>query len=81
MKDEHDKKVLEGLQKLVHQVEEDLLRPKPRYLDAFFFPNKENVYKLEAYIKKARKTLLVCIFNLTNDVLAAAVLDRHKNGV
>jgi len=40
MKDDSDKAVLEGLRKLIGQVEEDLYRPKPRYLDAFFFPNK-----------------------------------------
>jgi phosphatidylserine/phosphatidylglycerophosphate/cardiolipin synthase-like enzyme len=81
MNNEEDKKVLEGLRKLVRQVEVDLYRPKPRYLDAFFFPNKSNVYKLESYIKRAQKSLLICVFNLTNDVLANAVIDRHKNGV
>ena len=53
MQIDHDKKVLEGLRKLVHQVEIDLYRPKPRFLDAFFFPNKSNVFKLESYIKRA----------------------------
>ena len=40
MKDDGDKATLEGLRKLVKQVEIDMYRPKPRYLDAFFFPNK-----------------------------------------
>ena len=39
------------------------------------------MYKLEGYIKKARTTLLICVFNLTNDVLADAVIERHKAGV
>lgn len=81
MKDDDDKEVIGNLRKLVGQVEEDLYKPKPRYLDAFFFPNKNNVYKLEKYIKMARKTLYICVFNLTNDVLAAAIKDRHDNGV
>lgn len=29
----------------------------------------------------AKKELKICVFNLTNDDLAAAVLDRHKAGV
>ena len=53
MQHDEDKKVLEGLRKLVRQVEVDLYRPKPRYLDAFFFPNKSNVIKLVSYIKRA----------------------------
>ena len=81
MKDAHDKEVLQNLRKLVGQVEEDLYKPKPRYMDAFFFPEKKNVYKLEKYIKMARKDLLICVFNLTNDVLADAIKDRHDNGV
>ena len=81
MKDAHDKEVLENLRKSLGQVEEDLYKPKPRYLDAFFFPNKNNVYKLEKYIKMARKSLYICVFNLTNDILAAAIKDRHDNGV
>jgi phosphatidylserine/phosphatidylglycerophosphate/cardiolipin synthase-like enzyme len=81
LKDGDDKEVVANLRKLVGQVEQDLYKPKPRYLDAFFFPNKSNVYKLEKYIKMARKELLVCVFNLTNDVLAAAIKDRHDAGV
>ena len=81
MKDAGDKEVLENLRKCLGQVEEDLYKPKPRYLDAFFFPNKNNVYKLEKYIKMAKKNLCICVFNLTNDVLADAIKDRHDNGV
>ena len=39
MTDEHSKQVLENLRKHVAKLEEDLYRPKPRYIDAFFFPN------------------------------------------
>lgn len=81
MQDAASKEVLENLRKCLGQVEEDLYKPKPRYLDAFFFPNKANVYKLEKYIKMARKTLCICVFNLTNDVLAAAIKERHDAGV
>lgn len=81
LQNDQDKEVVANLRKLVGQVQEDLCHPKPRYLDAFFFPNKSNVYKLERYIKMAKKNLCICVFNLTNDVLAAAIKERHDNGV
>lgn len=73
MKDEHNKGVLEGLRKYVGVVQEDLYYPKPRYIDAFFFPNEKNIEKLVSYLGKAQKSLKVCVFNLTNDKLANAV--------
>ena len=73
MKDEHDKAVLEGLKKFVSLAQEDLLAPKPRYLDAFFFPNEKNIDKLVLYISKATKSMKVCVFNLTNEIGRAHV--------
>ncbi len=49
-------------------------------MDAFFFPNEKNVDKLVNYIGKAQKTLEVCVFNLTHDRLAQAILDAQKRG-
>lgn len=75
------KELLSNLRKLVGKVEEDLYRPKAKYLDAFFFPNKANVKKLVKWIKMAKKNINICVFNLTNDDLAAAVIERHNAGV
>lgn len=50
-------------------------------MDAFFFPNMANVTKLETYIKMAKKSLLICVFNLTNDKLADAITHVHNQGV
>lgn len=50
-------------------------------MDAFFFPCQENVTKLARYIKSAKKTLLICVFNLTNNDLADAIKDRWNAGV
>jgi len=47
---DHEKSVLKNLRTLVKTVEEDLLQAKPRYQDAFFFPNEKNVDKIVAYI-------------------------------
>ena len=53
MKDDEDKATLGNLRKFIGMVEEDLYTPKPRYLDAFFFPNEKNVDKLVQYLSKA----------------------------
>ena len=50
-------------------------------MDAFFFPNKDNVKKIVKYIGMARKELRICVFNITNDDLAAAIIERHKADV
>ena len=81
METDKDKEVLKGLRQLVREVEETCLQPQPRYKDAFFFPNMKNIAKMVGYIKKAKKTLDLCIFSFTNDDLANAIIDRHKAGV
>jgi phosphatidylserine/phosphatidylglycerophosphate/cardiolipin synthase-like enzyme len=81
MKDDHDKEVLEGLRQYVNLVEEDLYQPKPRYLDAFFFPNMKNIDRLISYLAKATKSLKVCVFTISNDNLANALNDAKKRGV
>lgn len=46
MKDDADKAVVENLRKYITMVDLDLYEPKPRYLDAMFFPNEKNVDRL-----------------------------------
>lgn len=81
MTSDHDKEVLNNMRKLMGIIGEDLLAPKPKYMDCMFFPNKKNVDRIVKYISMAKKTLLICIFTLTNDDLAKAVMDRKKAGV
>ena len=81
MKDDHDKAVIGNLRKYIGMVEEDLYNPKPRYLDAFFFPNERNIDRLISYLSKAQVSMNVCVFNMTNDKLANALHDAHKRGV
>lgn len=50
-------------------------------MDAFFFPNKANVARITKYISMAKKSIRLCVFNLTNNDLAAALLERYKAGV
>lgn len=46
LKDEDSKEVMENLEKAVLLTSKDLTRPKPRFLDAMFFPNEKNVERL-----------------------------------
>lgn len=48
---------------------------------ALFFPNKENEKVLVEWLRKAQKTLDVCVFTITNNQLADAMFDAHLKGV
>jgi len=58
-----------------------MYRPQPRFQDAFFFPNMQNVKRLQSYIKLAKKSIDLCIFSFTNDDLANEVKAAHQRGV
>lgn len=77
MNDDSDKKTLENLRTCVTAVEEDMYQTKSKYMDAFFFPNKKNVDNIVKYIGMAKKELCICVFNITNDDLANAIIKRH----
>ena len=81
MKDEDDKALLDDLRKTLFLTQFELLRPKPRYLDAMFFPNDKNVDRLCGYLRKAKRTLSICVFNFTNNDLSGTVRDLHFAGV
>jgi len=46
-----------------------------------FFPHKTNVAELASFIRRASKTLDICVFAFTNDTLAQAILAAHLKGV
>lgn len=81
MQNDHDKEVLKNLRKMVREAETSLYKPHSKFQDAFFFPNMENIQKVKKYISMARKTLELCIFSFTNDVLADEILAAHQRGV
>ena len=70
MESDHDKKVLVGLRQMVRELEHNLYRPQPRYQDAFFFPNMQNIKRLQKYIQMAKKSIDLAIFSFTNDTAA-----------
>ena len=57
----------------------DILRnhfytPNPCIQETMFFPNRENEKKLASILRKAEKTMDVCVFAFTNDRLREAIL-------
>ena len=46
-----------------------------------FFPNKANVNKLIGWLNKAKKTLDIAVFSVSNDDIVRAVVAKHKAGV
>lgn len=47
---------------------------------ALFFPSKDNLFKLVDLLKSATKTLDICVFTITDDRIAKAILFAHNHG-
>ena len=56
-------------------------QPKPVYHQSMFFPSKTNIDELAQIIRRAQKSLEICVFAFTNDKLSAAILHCFKKGV
>lgn len=81
MKDEHDQEVLANLRAHLATLEEDLYQPKPKFIDALFFPNKANVNKIISWLNKAKKTIDIAVFSISHDDLVRVLIAKHKAGV
>jgi phosphatidylserine/phosphatidylglycerophosphate/cardiolipin synthase-like enzyme len=81
MKDDHDKEVLANLRAHIATLQEDLYEPKPKYIDALFFPNKANVNKIIAWLNKGTKTIDIAVFSISHDDIVRALIAKHKAGV
>lgn len=46
-----------------------------------FSPGEECLQVIRAQISRARRTIDVCVFTITDDRIAAAILDAHRRGV
>ncbi|OMJ91998.1 hypothetical protein SteCoe_5315 [Stentor coeruleus] len=60
---------------------QDVLDPKTRIKEAFFFPSEDSEKRLLHYINRAEKILIVAVFTLTNDDLANAIRRARDRGV
>lgn len=65
------------------QLISEAMVPRRRISECMFFPSKENEAKLVEYLKLATKELELCIFTLTNNLLASTLLhlveEKHVN--
>ena len=79
---EHDgvflTKVLSPLVGVLHAV---FLEPRPRLREALFFPNANAHARLIEMLSRARHTLCVCVFTITDDAVKSALIALHKRGV
>jgi len=48
--------------------------------EALFFPSEDNLKTMIAYLKSAQSTLDICVFTITDDRIANAILTAKKNG-
>lgn len=66
---------------VIELISSDSMEPKKRLREAFFFPSSESEKKLVKHLGRAQKTMLICVFALTNDTLANAIRDAKNRGV
>ncbi|CAI2378006.1 unnamed protein product [Moneuplotes crassus] len=81
MTDDGDKEILEKLKGLVKTYEHEAKDPASSVQETLFFPSEDNVQTLCEYIMTAKRNLRICVFTLTNNDIARAVLNRHNEGV
>lgn len=54
---------------------------KPQKLDTIFFPDEKGVQRLIKYLGMAKKSLKICVFNITHNDLAKAIEDSFLSKV
>ena len=80
--DFRDREILEWLEAVVK-----ILRPTEgvtlsgsRLAQAFFFPGGKDLDKVLALLSACRRSLDICVFTITHDQIAYAVLTAHRKG-
>ena len=66
---------------LIEAISSDLMEPKKRLREAFFFPSAESEKKFIQHLLRAKSTMLICVFALTNDNIANAIREVKNRGV
>ena len=72
---------LEKYNKLSNLLLNEYYSFKPVVLEAHFFPNPDNEVKVVNLLRKAKISLFIAIFTLTNDRISAAIQEAHERGV
>ena len=73
--------VADVLPPLLERLQSTFLQSRPTQQDALFFPSAESHRRLLKLLSAAHASLDVCVFTITDDAIAAALVDRHKHGV
>eukprot|EP01101_Sappina_pedata_P008319 TRINITY_DN457_c0_g1_i2.p1 TRINITY_DN457_c0_g1~~TRINITY_DN457_c0_g1_i2.p1 ORF type:complete len:162 (-),score=66.77 TRINITY_DN457_c0_g1_i2:94-558(-) len=53
----------------------------PKVAEALFFPTSGDITRMLAYIKACKKSLDICVFNITDDRIAKQILKAQTRGV
>ncbi len=72
---------LEDAMKVVAPIEPNAKKPAIEPSDAFFSPGTACLERIIHRFKAARRTVDVCVFTITDDRIARAMLDAHRRGV
>lgn len=80
---EHDKDVISWLESVVNSQEHSHHHQSDGgvFVSPAFFPSEESFQHLINTLNGAEETLDVCVFTITDDDIANAVVDAHKRGV
>ncbi|KAF9938723.1 hypothetical protein BGZ65_012358 [Modicella reniformis] len=81
---DHDKDVISWLESVI--TSESVQKHKEKegggvFVTPAFFPSEENFHQLLRTLDGAQETLDICVFTITDDEIAAAVIRAHERGV
>lgn len=77
-----DRAILEWLEDVVKATREDAPDPaRLPYAEAYFSPGEECVSAIRRLLANTRRAADICVFTITDDRLADAVLDAHRRRV
>jgi phosphatidylserine/phosphatidylglycerophosphate/cardiolipin synthase-like enzyme len=75
---EANQAILEGCKNMVNWTMDNYLTKKAGVFDILFFPSKDNEAKLLQFFKNAKKSILVCVFTISNHHIANALREAHE---
>ena len=81
IKDRHGHTILTWVRKALLAVERGANAGDPCRADAVFSPGPECLNRIRGLFASARARVDVCVFTITDDRIASAILDAHERGV
>ena len=67
-----------SLNEFIHN---EYMVPKPTVMEVLFFPSQSNEVKLANMIRTCKKSLYICVYTISNDVLAEAIEEVYERGI